>query len=269
MNKDSVWSLVVLTAFALMAGLTSAHADVMPIPERIEVPVGNVFIPPKGFDDNDNIEFVVDGFLPNACYAIANTTYEIIPDKKLIVVHQFASHRKDGICADENSLPIHLREMVPFDVNVSLGSLGTGDYSVQFSRGANNNDIRTFNVEKAKVAAVDNMPYAAVSSVSIPDMVRGDLDIKATLIGVTTSSCSELSPVVSVKLENDVFVVLPTLDFKPNVRCAFVMRPFERTISLGKTGEGRYLLHIRSMNGKSVNRAFSVVKPDEPDGHPR
>jgi len=57
----------------------------------------------------------------------------------------------------------------------------------------------------------------------------------------------------------DVFVVLPGVKVAQNVMCLFVLTPFERKVSIGPVSAGRYLLHVRSLNGNAVNRMFSVV----------
>ena len=37
------------------------------IPEEKVIPIEHVYIP-SGFDDNDNVEIVITGFLPNLCH---------------------------------------------------------------------------------------------------------------------------------------------------------------------------------------------------------
>ena len=100
-----------------------------------------------------------------------------------------------------------------------------------------------------------------MSSVLIPDTVRGDFNIEVQLAGILKSTCSKISN-VSVKQLGDVFVVLPTLSFDVNLMCAIISLPFKKTIELKAPGEGRYLIHVRSMNGHSINRAFTAVVPD-------
>ena len=233
--------------------------------ERIEIPVGHVFVPAQGYDDNDNVEIVFDGIIPNGCYSVADYSANVDPKTKQIVPHLFANHRTDSFCQDETHLSKSLIPPVPYTLDVALGSLGKGDYKIVYSHPGLPLSVRPFSVDKAKMATVDDMPYAAVSSIWIPDSVRGDLSISAELVGSLTSSCSKLSS-VTVKRLDDVFVILPALSFTQNLMCSLIMVPVQQTVDLGTPGEGRYLIHTRSMSGHSVNRTFSAVVPD-PDLH--
>lgn len=250
-----VWTLVVLTsAFAKAdSGVTWGNNI-----ERVEVSIGQVFIPPQGYDDNDNIQVVLDGALPNGCYRIADESAVVNPDTKQISAHVFAYRHTDGACADQDNLPDTLRPVVPFTLDVSLGVLPAGMYRVLFQRSASVEGIRTFTIDRATTSSIDNLPYAAVSSVWVPDAVWSDQPFHVDIVGSLTSSCSTIDS-VSVKLVGDVFVVLPVLGFKPNVLCALLMVPFQRSVDLAPVAEGRYLIHTRSMNGRAVNRVFSAV----------
>ena len=253
--------LPTLALASLLILNNSARAAEQQGPERFEFPVGQVFVPPQGYDDNDNIEIVLDGILPNGCYSVADYTANVDPSTKQIVPHLYVNHRRDSLCQDETHLSTALTPPVPYTLDLSVGTLGKGDYKIVYQRPGLPQEVRAFNVERAKTASVDDRPYAAVSSVWIPDSVRGDLTIHAELIGSLTSSCSKLSS-VEVKRENDVFVVLPSLSFSQNLLCSLIMLPIQQTVDLGTPGEGRYLIHVRSMSGHSVNRAFSAVVPD-------
>lgn len=249
-----------VATIALLSGANPALAtsDRM---ERVEVPVGRVFVPPQGYDDNDNIEIVVDGYLPNNCYRIDKTEIHRTSDRGFSV-QQFAVVNRDGICANADRLPPTFNQIVPFTIEASIGRLRSGNYQVKFSRGAGSAGTRQFRVDRATSANIDSLPYAAVSNAYVGDIVRGDVGVQAVISGVLTSSCMELNEEVVVKQVQDVLIVLPTVKAMPDKLCQFMIRPFERIVNLGAVDEGRYLVHVRSMNGKAVNRAFSAVKPN-------
>lgn len=246
---------------ALTGGLCSAQAAPSPRTDRIEVPVGRVFAPPQGYDDNDNIEVVIDGYLPNNCYRIDKTEILRVAENGFSV-RQYAVVDREGICASSGNLPPSFSNIVPFTIEASLGQLKSGNYQVTFSRGGASAATRSFRVDRAASASVDSLPYAAVSNAYVGDIVRGDAGVQAMVSGVLTSSCSELNEEIIVRRIDDVVMVLPTVKTKPGMMCQFMLRPFERMVDLGKLEEGRYLVHVRSMNGKAVNRTFSAVIPD-------
>ena len=255
----SAWSEVTLVGIMFLTQMPTALSQTQF--ERIEFPVGHVFVPSEGYDDNDNVEIVLDGILPNGCYAVSDYSATVDPVSKQIVPHLFVAHRTDSLCKDGNHLSSALLSPVPYTLEIALGNLNLGEYNVIDYHPGLPPEERKFQVAAATAVGVDDMPYAAVSSIWIPDTVRGDLNIDARLIGVLTSSCSSLSKLI-VKRLGDVFVVLPTLTFWDNLMCNISKLPFNRSISLGAPGEGRFLIHARSMSGHSVNRVFSAVVPD-------
>jgi hypothetical protein len=115
-------------------------------------------------------------------------------------------------------------------------------------------------VYASKNISADDFPYAAVSTISMPDVLNGGTPVAFDLIGMFTSSCAYLSD-VKVNVENDVIVVQPIIGHKDNMACSQTLIPFSRHVELGKLAEGRYLVHARSMSGKSVSHAFSVIAP--------
>ena len=246
----------------LMAAAPVAVADV-PTIEKVEVLIGNVFVPKIGYEDKNNIEVTVDGYLPNSCYQLGDTQVDQTSDPYTLVIHQYADLRTDGVCTDSNNPPISMQAIVPYTRNVDLGHLAAGNYKVQFNLGSAPARASLFNIAVAKTMSVDDYPYAAVSSIYMPDVVNGIHPVTATLVGSLANTCYFIKD-VQILPESDVnvIVVLPILGYKTGVMCAQIVLPFEYKIDLGKLGEGRYLLHVRSQNGQAVTRAFSAVRPD-------
>ena len=58
--------------------------------ETVEVPIQYVFVPKVGYDDNDNVQIVLDGFLPNSCYTMAGNMAEPTRDPRVFRIRQFA-----------------------------------------------------------------------------------------------------------------------------------------------------------------------------------
>ena len=226
--------------------------------ERIEVPIGQIFV--TSVSAGEPAEIVLDGILPNGCYAVSD--FSTSAQEFQVHPHLFALHRTAGPCADESHLAASLQPPVPYTLSVSLGVLVIGDYTVVYPRPGLPDGLRPFSVQKARVPRVIAPLSASVSSVWVSDSVRGDLPISVELVGSLTRTCTSLLPDVSVKLQGDVFEVLPLLHAVVDPFCAFEMKPFQTVVTLPPPGEGRFLIHVQSADGGSVNRAFSAVVRD-------
>jgi hypothetical protein len=99
-----------------------------------------------------------------------------------------------------------------------------------------------------------------VTNTTLADVFGGREDVIFDLTGTLNSTCTELDDQVEVVRQDDVYVVLPVMKVKPDVVCAQVLVPFSKKVDLGRLAPGEYLLHVRSMNGSSVNRVFTVTR---------
>jgi hypothetical protein len=230
---------------------------------NVEIPVEQVLSPAFGFDDNDQVMVVLHGWLPNACYSLADSRVEREADSHRMKIHQFATLRGDGICATDSGtpgkkMPEHLLLAVPFNQEVPIGRLPVGDYQFQIES-RQSTPMRALTVSKALTPSVDSLPYAMVSGASVADITQAGKEVEVTVSGLLNSTCTEVADEIEVKKVGDVFVVLPTLRVKEGA-CAQVLLPFERKVKLGKPEAGRYLVHVRSMNGRAVNKVIEVQK---------
>ena len=225
----------------------------------VEVASEAAFVPKSGFDDNDNITVVLHGSLPNSCYTIANHIVERNKNQPEIRIRQFATRRRDGVCA-QKELPPHLASIVPFTEEVSVGSLAEGNYSLYYWNKAQGTGTKKFAVEKAPTIDRDTFPYAATSNATVRDIAREGDHVRVTISGVLTSGCQALPERINVQKVDDVYVVLPVLNIRKNVLCTESIRPFQRTMELGTPDQGHYLVHVRSMNGKAISRVFEVAQ---------
>ena len=246
-----------LITLTLTIGFTAGASGL----EKVELKLDNAMAPVRGFDNNDNVQVVVKGNLPNACYELAEATFERNDAGRVITIHQFANHKVDGICANSENLPAYLQMVIPFTNEVSVGVLNAGDYKFEFKKYTNENVFRPFFVSVASSPSIDSLPYAATTSAIIKDVVTTQENVMVRLSGVLNSSCTELDDVVRVEKLDDVFVILPTIKVDSSVMCLQMLRPFEKIISLGKISkEGQYLMHIRTMRGGAVNHIFEVTQ---------
>ena len=227
--------------------------------DRVEMALENVFAPVEGYDDNDPVEVVFHGVLPNACYTLGDTFFEHDQDGRTIHLRQYVLRKKDKVCAEGSALPPHLAAAVPFTNSVALGTLPASDYALSFRALAGGVRRRTLSVAESRSSLVDSMPYAVVNTVMVPSIVSAQQNVEVTVSGVLNSTCVELSDQWQVLHQKDVVVVLPTVIVKENqTYCAQMLRPFTRTIQLGALPAGESLVHVRSMNGKSLNALVDV-----------
>lgn len=236
--------------FSILAFLWAGVGTAAPI--VVEVPLQKVFVPKTGYDNNDPIEVVVRGELPNPCYTLGNTELKRIAGTKRLQVRQYAWVTLVGPCgADLFDDPI------PFTGVASAGLLPEANYSVIHVSPAGKSEARDFLVEKAKSNEVDNFAYAAIQAVDMRGTTFEEQDVIITLNGITTSKCQELEKPIAVEKQDDVIVVMPKIKTTAD-NCEKRVAPFSETINIGKLKMGAYLVHVRSRGGKAVYRSFDV-----------
>lgn len=220
---------------------------------KVEVPLQQVFIPNQGYDDNDNVEAVLIGELPNPCFTLADSTVEKMGTG--FRVRQFAWLSEEGPCGSGDLID----DPVSFTSTVSLGMLTAAKYPIEFDRENASKGIRNFEVEKASTDSLDNFDYVALSNIEMKDEFYAPEAPTAVLTGFLPSSCAKLGE-LSVQRQKDVIVVLPIVETSDGPGCTKKKVPFRRTIQLGKLALGDYLLHVRGRNGKAQYHAFHMWK---------
>jgi hypothetical protein len=240
-TKTKLFSAAALTA-AVLSAPTAVRAD-DPQGTLVIVPAEGIFIP-NGFDDNDQALVVLDGYLPNSCHKLVGSEVKKDPTTGAITVLQYA-RRFDGIC---------LQVRVPYFREVDLGVMPMGETPVS-TLGAPN---ETLKVVESTNAGPDDYLYAAVDSARIEgDPASGRYF--AVLQGRFTNTCMKLKQVV-IHDSGRTVEVLPIIEMVDQDGCQEAEIPYSWMEKLpdGMTA-GRHLLHVRSLNGKSVNAMFTVT----------
>lgn len=249
-------TLFPLAVFFLFSVASNAQSLTPPVKNhgtfatRVEVPIETVLTPYVGWDDNDHIQVVAFGHLPNSCYTLADATVEKVGTNQF-TVRQFAHKTSEGLCEQEGqNLLSHMRVRIPFTNEIAIGTLPVGTYQVA---------DRFFTVTPASAPMIDSEVYANVTQEQTADVLSGVSELKVTLKGVFNTSCIQLEK-VDITKESDVYVLKPTIGIKQGVACADVLVPFETTVDLGLQAPGTYLVHSRSQNGRAVNHIVQVMK---------
>lgn len=110
-----------LIAVAMVSGFAQAAT---PIEKEVSVNVSEVYVP-SGFDSDSDVFVVVSGVFPNSCYRWKDA--KVASDKQTNV-HEVRSTAavSQGMC---------LMVLVPFQREVRLGKLGSGEHKVRFVNG--------------------------------------------------------------------------------------------------------------------------------------
>jgi hypothetical protein len=235
-------SVLTTTALLTLNFISPAPVAKAEDTQLVAIQVAKIFVP-TGFDDNDEIQVVLDGQLPDGCHRLAHSEIKRDAGSDSIVAVQWA-RKFPGQC------PI---VFVDFSTVVNLGRLPAGDYEIS-SPGL---QARPLSIEAAPSDGQDNYIYANLESVYVES---GDGPVfKAELTGSMTNSCLKWQD-IKVLDQGDVLVILPILSYEDNGNCQSISEPFTKLVPLpGALPDGRNLVHVRSMNGQSVNHVFEVV----------
>lgn len=231
-----------------------------------EVALEEVFVAPVGYDSNDNIEIVIDGKLPSACYDLFQTKIIPKPEKNKFSIKQYIRQKHLTECETEHSDHQGQTFPVQFTTVVSLGELAAGEYRIDYKKASSSSQaVKTFQVSTATAEGIDDHLYAPVSSAFIPELIYSTPNAQVILTGILGNSCMEMNPSdIQVERYGNIFVILPKLKLSSQSEtendCVAMPRPLQQFVSLGEVEAGRYLIHVRSMTGRSVNKTFTVIK---------
>lgn len=208
-----------------------------------ELPVAKIYIP-KGFDSNDASQVIVSGELPNLCYKSPRHSIKRVGNKFSIKVEgSYVKNTDPGKCINIS---------VPFLEEVTLGELPAGAYQIALANGQNNFRVQELVVKEAKAQIRDEHFYADVKFIEESDANR-----VVKLIGHHPNDCLEIEKVEILSNDADTLSLLPILKIRSG-HCTQKRVPFEYNYEvpmLENMARG-VLLHVRVMDGRSVNHLF-------------
>jgi len=235
---------IFLSAFMAIVGLgVVSQADVKQ-PTLINVPLHTGYIP-FGFDTNDKVEVVAEGIFSDGCYRLAGIQANVDKDSKVIKLRAQA-YKYDGYC---------IQVVVDYHQEVNLGLLPNGKYKVV----ASNDEARplgTLNVALATNSGPDDFLYAPVSQ-AFYEEIGGKNVVKIT--GEFTNSCMTLKDTL-VQVQSNVIVLQPISEMADRADCVRGQFPFAGRVTLPSMSTGRYLIHTRSLNGRSLNNLVTIIR---------
>lgn len=207
-------------------------------PNLVEVSPSAVFIP-TGFDDNDNsVQVVIEGFFPNTCYKIAPAFIDKsrIDLGKIHIIPRAYFYK--GAC---------LQAMIRYEQTIDLGILSARHYDIAI---ADETVSHSLFVKHAANSGPDDYLYAPVQEAKMISLRKPSLKLK----GNFPNTCFSIDPKdTMIDVTNQVVVILPIAQYDGTRGCIEMLKPFDITVPIEKKLDGRYLIHIRSLEGQSKN----------------
>ncbi len=229
------------------------NSDEIALPIEIPSTVQKVHIP-YGFDDNDNVDVLVQGVLEDSCKRIGRTSYEIDNEKKIvnISVTTYDYKAQDVICFDMVN---------PFLVQIRIGLLEQGHYNFVVN---GKQKVAETVISKSTTQLPDAHLYAPVSDADLRlnekgeqvVVLKGEFQRMAKL-----TDCMVMKEIQTYRSPEDVLVVLPIAEIASDERCQNYSHNFKLEHALGKDMlvKGEVLLHVRVASGHSLNRMVTEL----------
>ena len=223
-------SLLFLATTATASMLASTE------PTKVTATFNKVYVP-GGFDSNDNVQIVGEGMFKSTCYRHAETSVRVDEATHTIYLGPVA-YEYAGLC---------LQVILPFERVVDVGILKTGNWKIV--QGDGTQKLGEVNIKKALSDSPDDYLYAPISQAFFQQ--TGGVS-QIFLTGDFPNECMSMDD-IKVTLEKDVIVVQPIVKMESRASCKNGKFPFAQSVSVDLIPAGRYLLHVRSMNGHAVN----------------
>ena len=240
--RHAFTKLTLLTGLLLTLQSGLANAQVPPS-QLVSLHPDHVFTP-TGFDSNDNSQVVIEGMFSSTCFKVGPVKWSVDLANHRIAISNTAYYY-DGPC---------LRVLVPYQKTIDLGRLLPGQYSLWFEKsGESFTQMGELNIKPNTSASPDEYMYAPVTEAII------SLDNKTPILvlsGTVTNTCMKLQTVRLLRTKKDVVEVLPITAMTAGKNCKDIRSPFTVTRPLPPGLEGTTLVHIRSLNGKSINLVY-------------
>lgn len=229
-----------ITALALLPALSFAA---LPNSFDVGVPVDHIYSP-AGFDSNDNSEVAVTGYLPNLCYKAPKATVVITEGKVSVTVKATRNNNAMGFCANVK---------VPYTEFIQLGVLDKGAHDVAVNEATRWQKFSKLFIAEASSNSIDEVIYA-----NVEEVVRADENGRKVLLkGYNPSDCFELKEIVVKDNGTDTFSILPKMK-QIRANCPKKMIPFAYEVEVPENlAADKVLLHVRVMDGRSVNAFFN------------
>jgi hypothetical protein len=234
-------TLLLSSATSLLLVFAASVACAQAGPTKVPALYKKIYAP-GGYDSNEQVQRVGVGMVRNTCDRPAETTVQIDEANQKILVGPVA-YEYAGLC---------LQVILPFQRVIEVGILKPGQWEV--IQASSSERLGTVSVKAATRESPDDFLYAPVSQAFLRQ--RGMIT-EVLLAGSFPNSCFSLDT-VKVTIEPEVLVLQPIAKVKKTQGCVDGSYPYSKVVSIPLVSKGRYLLHVRSMNGNAVNSLVDV-----------
>lgn len=229
-----------LSIFALL-GVVSAYGGSNQ-PVSVPVSLQGVYAV-EGFDDNDRVQVTVHGILPTTCYKVSKSEAKLDTFKNVIRLAQTAFFYESDC----------LRIPSPFTDVVNVGILEAGKYSLVDDR--TGKALGELTIAQANRPEADDFLYAGVEDAYITS--EGSYN-DLVLVGKFLDSCTQYQE-SKINYTKNSIIVQPIAKRDTSLgNCQAGEYPFTRSISIPGSINGKYLLHVRAMNGQAINKVVHL-----------
>jgi hypothetical protein len=239
------------TTFSFGMILSALGSVAWAAPVKTTAPVDRLFIP-EGFDDNDKVEVVLYGEFPSSCYRIDGVDVAMNAQTGRYEINASALRYDGEICA---------QVITPYIKPVELGILSAGTYDA-VAKG-NESTLAQFEVAPRRTESPDDFIYAPVTTASVSwEAGSGKqlLNLKGNY-PLTLVGCAILDDVKIHVTKDDVVVVQPIMEFIDDERCdQRTDLSFDESFVMPQAFVGKGLLHVRVMNGNSLNSLLDISR---------
>lgn len=224
----------------LLLGLPGFAGTTVPNAEKAAI--DKLFVP-EGYDDNDMIEVVVAGTFPDSCHQVGEAVVRIDEQTKTVSVLQLAYREPGVMCVQMTSSFFH---------TIKIGHLNQGHYTF---RVLNNLELsRPLIVKHADVDATDDFLYPPVE---FADVVHGQSGKPVLVVKgsypLMKKGCMKTEGAIIRYQSQDTLVVQPkaVITEETDQGCE---TSYEQRYELRDNIAGKFLIHVRALNGQSYNR---------------
>lgn len=216
-------------------------------PEIVSAPLEHLYVP-HGFDSNDSVEVIVTGNFPSTCYSRNNVEVKVIDsliDIKITAI--LSDHALSGmgmLCP---------QMVIPFTETINVGNLQGGEYLINVNSDSHSSLSGSLLVDEAPSNSLNEHIYAAV------EWIEKKSKDTIVLHGWRYSFCLEFDRVEIVSNGKDTLSVMPIMK-QVNPHCPMKMTPtaYEVKLDYLNLKMKRPLIHVRTMDGKSVNSIINL-----------
>lgn len=230
-------SLLLITAVFSFSSFANTPTEVL-------IGVSDIYTP-AGFDNDDNAEVILTGLLPNSCHSTPKIN-TIIKDKNVYVRLTALSY--------EDSNPFCPPATTPFVQKINLGLLTQGEYEVFINPDTEFEMRSDMTIVDVNQSVFDGKTYANVQKVEAVDDEVNTVILK----GHNPSYCYKLDRVEFISDNENTYSILPIME-KVASNCPLKRVEFEYEVEVpARIPSEEVLLHVRSMDGSSVNKIVKV-----------